>query len=456
MKKILLFVVIILGLLLASTIQLVNANDHYTISWEETTKILPPDDSQNKWFGSISVYNDYALIGSYVDDTNGYESGAAYIYKIDGNSWIQEAKLLPSDGESYDYFGRSVSLYGDYALIGAYGKDNHVGAAYIFKRDGNTWDEEKKLLPSDLENANDFGVDVCLNGDYAVIGAYNYDFMGPEYEDSGAVYIFKRAGDSWIEETKIPDPKNDINSWFGLEVFIDGDYAMVGAPGYLQNGSVFVFKRSGTNWIEHQLLVPSNPSDRNNRDNFGGSICIDGNFAVIGASDGLDQGSAYIFKLENDVWTQQTKITASDGNSDDDFGGAISIYEDTLIIGSSVENNNTGSVYFYLLDEDNWGEETKIIASDGQMGNYFGSSVFVNDKYAFIKSSTNNTSNSVYYVLEKKLNLKENEEDKETDDTSNGEANQSEDNKGSPGFELILIIVAITSIILINRKKPLK
>jgi len=117
------------------------------------SKITASDGAGNDRFGiSVSVLGDYAIVGSYVDDDKGENSGSAYIFKLTGTTWAEEDKLLASDGTASDFFGYSVSISGDYAVVGSRQNDDNgsnSGSAYIFKRSGISWTEEAKLLPID-------------------------------------------------------------------------------------------------------------------------------------------------------------------------------------------------------------------------------------------------------------------------------------------------------------------
>ena len=121
------------------------------------------------------------LVGARFDGDFGEYSGSAYIYTRTGNSWTEEAKLLPSDGAGNDYFGYSVALDGDTAIMGAYGDDDNgsqSGSVYIFTRTGETWAEQTKLLPSDGADVDYFGFSVALDGDTALVGAIYDDDNG--------------------------------------------------------------------------------------------------------------------------------------------------------------------------------------------------------------------------------------------------------------------------------------
>ena len=118
-------------------------------------------------------------------------------------NWVEQ-KLFASDGSDEDHFGVSVSIYGNYALIAApwtYYNDKLTGSAYIFERDSNTWNQKQKLMPSNTDEYNHFGLSVSIYEDYAIIGA---DWDDNENGvDAGAAYIFKRDGSTWIEKAKL-------------------------------------------------------------------------------------------------------------------------------------------------------------------------------------------------------------------------------------------------------------
>jgi len=142
---------------------------------------------------------------------------------LSNNSWLEQDKLLASDGAEYDRFSWCVSIDGDYALIGSPYEDNKRGAAYVFKRDGNTWTEEQKLLASDGAASDLFGRSVSIDGDYALIGAPIDDSW------NGSVYVFKRDGNTWTEVQKLRASESVEGYDFGWSVSIDGDYALIGA-----------------------------------------------------------------------------------------------------------------------------------------------------------------------------------------------------------------------------------
>ena len=182
-------------------------------------------------------------MGAYFDDGR----GSAYVFIRDGTTWSQQAKLTASDGATSDYFGSSVGISGDYAIVGANYDDDKgsaSGSAYIFKRDGTAWTEQVKLTASDGAAGDWFGTSVSISGDYVLVGA-SYDDDGGS--DSGSAYIFKREATVWTEQVKLAASGGAAVDYFGCSVSISGDYVIVGACGDdSYRGSAYVFKRDGT------------------------------------------------------------------------------------------------------------------------------------------------------------------------------------------------------------------
>ena len=145
----------------------------------QASKLVPPDNQSDDYFGiAASISGNYAIVGAKIDDDIATNSGSAYIYKYTASGWKQVMKLLPSDGASSDYFGGAVSMSGDYAIIGNMYDDvsySNSGSAYIFKRYGNKWFQEVRINASDLEASDNFGQSVSISGDYAIVGAYQED-----------------------------------------------------------------------------------------------------------------------------------------------------------------------------------------------------------------------------------------------------------------------------------------
>jgi hypothetical protein len=152
------------------------------------------DGAFNDRFGqSVSISGDYAVVGAYYDDDNGGNSGSAYIFKRYGTNWSQQAKLTASDAAAIDQFGVSVSISGNSAIVGAWNDDDsgsNSGSAYMFKRSGTSWPQQAKLLAADGAASDYFGNSVSISGAYAITGAYYDDDKG---DDSGSAYMFGKV-----------------------------------------------------------------------------------------------------------------------------------------------------------------------------------------------------------------------------------------------------------------------
>ena len=359
-------------------------------TWPEKTKLLASDGAAYDWFGrSVSVSGDYAIVGAYRDDSY---TGSAYIFERNGTIWSEQAKLTASDGAADDRFGYSVSISGDYAIVGAYVDDDNKsnsGSAYIFKRDETFWYEQAKLTAADGATSDYFGYSVSISGDYAVIGADGDDDNG---DASGSAYIFKRDGTNWSEQAKLVADDGAELDWFGSSVSISGDYAIVGARGDDDNGgnsgSAYIFKRSGASWSEQAKLLAS---DGAANDYFGNSVSISGDYAIIGAysddDNGHDSGSAYIFKRDGTNWSEQAKLTASDGAASDWLGRSVSIsgtYAIAGAYGDDDDGTDSGSAYIFERSDTSWSERGKLTASDGAADDYFGRSVSISGAYAVV------------------------------------------------------------------------
>ena len=349
--------------------------------WNETQKLLASDGAVSDYFGcSVSLSGNTALIGASNDDNY---KGSAYVFTRTGTTWTQQAKLLASDGVAYYYFGYSVSLDGDTALIGAPGNE----LAYIFTRTGITWTQQAKLLASDGAAGDGFGCSVSLSGDIALIGAPTVYETTP-----GSAYVFTRTGTTWTQQAKLLASDGVAGDNFGWSVSLSGYTALIAVPGDSDNGvdsgSAYVFIRTGTTWTQQAKLLPT---DGAAGDNFGFSVSLSGDTAFIGA-DGDDDnevnsGSAYVFIRTRTTWTQQAKLLASDGAAEDWFGCSVSLNDNTALIAAEFDNDNgeySGSVYVFTRTGTTWTQQAKLLASDGAAGDEFGCSVSLDGGTALI------------------------------------------------------------------------
>ncbi len=371
----------------------------------EVKKLLASDAQEFDRFGiSVAVSGDTAVVGADLEDAGGAWAGAAYVFQRDeggAGNWGEVVKLTASDAQASDLFGGSVAVSGDTAVVGACCEDAgglSAGAAYVFQRDeggADNWGEVKKLTASDAQAFANFG-SVAVSGDTAVVGASGVNL-------GGAAYVFQRdegGADNWGEVTKLTASDAQGGDQFGANVAVSGDTAVVGASGEDAGGSaagaVYVFQRDeggAGNWGEVEKLTAS---DAQADDSFGGrlGVAVSGDAAVVGAREedagGRNAGAAYVFQRDEggaDNWGEMTKLTASDAKGGDEFASSVAVSGDTAVVGAWWEdawspniNFNAGAAYVFQRDQGgagNWGELTKLTASDLQAGDWFGASVAV-------------------------------------------------------------------------------
>ena len=339
---------------------------------------------------SVAIDGNRAIIGAYTESVDGQaDVGSAYIFEHDGNSWRQTAKLNATDAGASDYFGRSVSISGSFAIVGAIREDPNgttdAGSAYIYETDGEAWTQTAKLVASDLQANATFGFAVDLSGDYAIVGAQRQD-LGAESE-AGSAYVFKRINGTWTQTAKITAEDAQDSDFFGASVAFSGDEVVIGATREDGNGtnrgSAYVFRRDGEQWTQTAKLIPDEPQDGAF---FGGSVARSGDTIVVGAdSHNTDAGSfagrAYIFNRNGDSWTQTAVLEAEDGQANDLFGISVAIDGDYALIGAfgadQGGNAVAGSAYVFKRDGAAWSQLKKLVAEDPPNTDAFGTSVAI-------------------------------------------------------------------------------
>jgi hypothetical protein len=367
-------------------------------------KLIALDAAASDLFGlSVAVSGNTAVVGAQYDShAGGTNAGSAYVFVRTSGVWTQQAKLTASDAAAYDSFGVSVSVSGDTAVIGAYGDNSYAGSAYVFVKPPGGWidrTETAKLTALDAVGFDQFGWSVSVYGDTAVIGAYLNDAGGG---DAGAAYVFVRSvggwGNAWTQQAKVIASDAAAYAHFGASVSVSGDTAVVGAhaAGGVGAGSAYVFVRSGVVWAQQAKLLAS---DAATGDQFGFSVAVSGDTAVVGAvsddhAGGTDAGSAYVFVKPGGGWAnmmQTAKLTALDAAADDRFGFSVSLSGDTAVIGAEQDDHaggtNAGSAYVFVKPPGGWTNTTetdKVTASDAAASDYFGQSVAVSGDTAVI------------------------------------------------------------------------
>ena len=319
--------------------------------WIQQAKLLALDGADSDEYGwSVSLSGDTAFIGAPGDDDKGNDSGSVYVFKRMGPLWTQQQKLSALDATSNDYFGFSLSLDNDTAIIGAPGDDTYQGSVYVFIRIGTTWTQQAKLQASDGLLLDEFGYSVSLSGDTLLVGAYMDDNQD---ENDGSAYVFSRTDTTWIQQDKLEASDSSVDDRFGISVSLSGDTALIGAywddVDAVQTGSAYVFVRNGTNWSQQEKLVAS---DRSEKDYFGFTLFLEGDTALIGAyHSNFMKGSAYLFE-RTDQPVENHKPAIPNKPSGSEKGNAKESY-----MYSTTTTDPDGDNVFYMWD---WGDETPL------------------------------------------------------------------------------------------------
>jgi hypothetical protein len=388
----------------------------YSQPTDQIQKIISADIASYDKFGiSVSISGDYALIGASEDDDNGNLSGAAYIYFNNNGIWEQTAKLLPSDGASYDYFGCSVCINGDMAIVGAYMDDDvavNSGSVYLFSKDQggiDNWGQVVKLTASDPQSDDYFGSSVGLSFDHVVVGAYRKNSF------EGTAYVFFNNNGTWEQQSILNASDGAAGDSFGKSVAISGDCIAIGAEGDDDNGtssgSAYIFYKDAgglNNWGQQKKITAL---DAAAGDMFGCSVSIENTAVIIGSRydylNGGNKGSSYIFNKDlggTDNWGQIKKIIASDGVNSSYFGSSVSISGNYALVGA-YGYDIYQAAYLFSKDQggiDNWGEISKLVSNDNASEDRFGFSVGISANYAVIgapQNDENGTNSGAVYIF---------------------------------------------------------
>jgi hypothetical protein len=358
----------------------------------QQAQLTAADGAPDDWFGfSVAISGDTAVVGACYDDVGANaDQGSAYVFTRTAGIWSQQQELTAADGAAGDNFGYSVAISGDTVVVGAIyddvGENPEQGSAYVFVRTAGVWTQQQKLTAADGAPVDWFGFSVAVAGDTAVVGAYYADVGA--HMNEGAAWVFTRTAGVWTQQQKLTSVDGAANDAFGYSVAVSGDSVVVGAiwdnvGANRDQGSAYIFVRSGTTWSQEQKLTAA---DGATDDYFGYSVAVSGDSVVVGAvwdnvGANRDQGSAYAFTRSATVWSQQAKLTAADGATDDCFGWSISLSGDSAVVGTYGDNVGTnvsqGSAYVFSRSGTEWSQQSKLTATDGAAMDFFGMSVAV-------------------------------------------------------------------------------
>ena len=332
----------------------------------QQAQLTGADGAANDYFGyEVALSGGTALVTAPSDDVGGnIDQGSVYVFVRSGGIWSQQQKLTAADGAAYDSFGyAAVVLDGETALVGVceddVGANHDQGSAYVFVRSGSTWSQQALLTAADGAANDNFGCSVALDGGSALVGA-SWDDVGSNIEQ-GSAYVFVRSGSTWSQQALLTAADGAANDNFGCSVALDEDSALIGARyddvgGNIDQGSVYVFGRSGGIWSEQQKLTAA---DGAASDYFGAPVVLDGETALIGVheddiGENIGQGSVYVLVRSGSIWSQQQKLTAAAGAANDAFGVWAALDGGSALVGACGDDVgsaiNQGSAYVFALD----------------------------------------------------------------------------------------------------------
>lgn len=342
--------------------------------------------------GAVGEASNATGIDGNQSDNSKASAGAVYVFVRTGTTWSQQAYLKASNTDAGDEFGFSVSLSGNTLVVGSGGDDSNAtgvngdqtnntvfdsGAVFVFVRDGTTWSQQGYLKASNTEAGDVFGRSVSISGDTIVVGApyessdatgVNGNQNNNNATNAGAAYVFVRNGTTWSQQAYLKASNTGVNDTFGDPVSVSGNTIVAGAMledsnatgvngnqsnnSATQSGAAYVFVRDGTTWSQQAYLKASNTGAN---DQFGNSVSISGNTAVVGAwqegsnATGINgnqsnntagfAGAAYTFVRSGSTWTQQGYLKASNTGASDQFGYSVSLSGDLLIVGARYEGS---------------------------------------------------------------------------------------------------------------------
>jgi hypothetical protein len=380
--------------------------------WTQKQELIASDGVYSDYFGfALAVSGDTAVVGSYASDVSSViDAGAAYVFMFDGTQWVQKQKLTASDGAQSDNFGVSVAIDGNVIVVGSYHADSpavDAGAAYVYRFNGTTWVEEEKLTASDAAAGDTFGRSVAVKDDVIAVGAPTDDLTTGT--DAGSVYVYRYKGSFllWQEEQKLTASDGTNYDYLGFSVAMrDHDTVLAGAYGHdvtggmFDAGGVYEFVHSGSSWKQNQELIAD---DAAYADQYGYSLAVEGDTLVVGAyaadaGGGIDTGAVYVLQEESGHWTQTDKLVPGAVASYDYFGTSVAVHDSMILAGSPHRDEvyaDAGAAYLfrYVGGHCGWLEQQpEFVAKDRAAYDDLGISVGLSDhgalSGAYLKDTT--------------------------------------------------------------------
>ncbi len=329
---------------------------------------------------SVAIDGNLAAVGAGGADAGTVaKAGAVYLYKRQGQDYVYEEKLVAPDASKGAEFGRAVAIQGNMVIVGArfaqVGELDKAGAAYIYRSYGGMWHFEQKITSPIPANEDNFGRALAVQGDTLVVTARKEKTTA---DDVGAAYVYVFRDGDWVFHSKINASDPASNAYFGQSVALSGNVMAVGARNADPNGAgaVYLYRRAGDDWIE---VTKVTPEDGEQEEQYGFCIAVAGNTIAVGARrDNLTAtkaGAVYVYSIKGDSVDLVAKLTANDAEKGDEFGQSVAFAGEILAIGAWKDDKGEGSIYLFRQIGNQWVQIDKIQASDGSAGDEFGYSL---------------------------------------------------------------------------------
>ncbi len=368
--------------------------------------LLAADGAAGDYFGhSVAIFGDTALVGAHAHTTvAGAGAGTVYVFVRSGVDWTLQQTLRADDGAASDWFGWSVALSGDTALVGApwcaTAGGTAAGAAYVFVRSGTAWTLQQKVTADDGASDDHFSYSVALDGQTALVGAPYHGTAGGD--TAGAAYVFVRAGTTWSQQQELSATDGAAEDNLGNSAALSGQTALVGASlcdtaGGADAGAAYVFVRSGTTWSQQQKL---SAADGAADDHLGYSAALSGETALLGVPNHavagkVGAGAAYVFVRSGTTWAKQKMLSAADGAGEDAFGASVALAGDTAMVGAPNHDigakDSAGASYVFARSGTTWTKQAEPAASDDAADDGFGASVALAGSTALVGAERDKT-----------------------------------------------------------------
>jgi hypothetical protein len=414
----------------------VNTSDQFGISMDIDGDVMVVG-AHNEDSNQTSISND----GTASSNNTTLSAGAAYVYRRSAGGWVFEAYLKAPNAEANDIFGYSVAVSGDTIVVGAPQEDSSslgsmidnsaadAGAVYVFRRVAGTWTFEQYLKASNLGAGDFFGYMVDIDKDTIVVGAPFEDSMNSatpfdnSISMSGAAYVFTRTASVWSQQQFLKAAIPGTNDNFAYSVGVHGDSVVIGSPyedssssaiysggsetnnnALSDSGAAYIFTRTGSVWNQQAYLKAPNPGLF---DNFGETVALFSDRVVVGAAledsnftsvtngstwtddDSISEsGAAFVFSRAGATWTHEAYLKPNNPILGNEFGSAVSIFGDSIVVGAAFEDScqtsvsitapgdtgctSAGAAYLFQYDGTNWSQQGYLKAPNAGIGDNFG------------------------------------------------------------------------------------